>query len=445
MFRKLQVKMTAYYTIILIAILLVTNISIYFLMATYNNYQLSKETETMVNGITDTDWIQEYPAIHNEEDEDEDEYDSENELLINDIGEFFIPNSLKSFSFYFIYSLDDILIKWKTSDENLFYSIQDKLKENDIGPSPTVITLEQSGNYYYLAMRLPITINGITYGYFYAGRDVTIAYETLNNLQQILIISLIAGILVSLLLGFLIAGRAIKPIKEAYELKQRFLADASHELRTPISIILLSAELLQKEEKASEDIHRRTVKGIKEEARKMAGLVENLLMLARADSSDLNLRKSNFNISELLKSRVDSFKALAEEKNIIIKQNIEDNIECFGDEKRLETVVSILLDNAVKYTGEGGKITVTARNEADLVQFCVSDSGIGIAGDEVDRIFERFFRHETSRSKKTGGYGLGLAIAKEIIEQHEGIIEVISQLGKGSHFTVKLNKKKRFD
>ncbi|MBN2851182.1 MAG: GHKL domain-containing protein [Clostridia bacterium] len=440
MFRQLQLKMTAYYTMILIAILLATNLSIYFLMVTYNNYQLTKETEAMINGISDSEWTQENPAVHDEQEEDGDEeYDEKNnEVRLPYVNEILIPGQLNNFSFYFIYTKEDMLIKWKVSDQHLYEPILDELKNNNIGTTPLVISFNDSGLQYYLTMKLPVVINDMTFGYYYVGRDVTIAYETLKNLKQILIFSVMAGILLSLLLGYLIAGRTIKPIKQAYEVKQRFLADASHELRTPISIVLLSAELLLKDDYTSDALQKQTIKGIKEEARKMAGLVENLLMLARTDSKHLIISKTYFNISGLLQKELTSFKYLSEEKNIRIIHEIEDNMEYYGDEKMIESVISILLDNAIKYTSEDGQVTLKASKRKNDIKVTIEDTGSGIAPDELQKIFDRFYRHDVSRSKKTGGHGLGLSIAKEIVEKHNGTIEVSSRLGEGSLFTVRL-------
>jgi signal transduction histidine kinase len=291
-------------------------------------------------------------------------------------------------------------------------------------------------------MKMPIIIDGIQYGYYCVGRDVSVAYETISNLLEIMGYSLIIGILVSLLLGYLIAGRSIKPIKEAYMVKQRFVANASHELRTPLSIIMLSSETLEREMANSSGFLQQTVGDIKDEAINMKGLVENLLFLARNDASSLNIEKEQLDIGEMLHKNISSYRNFSDEKDIIINSQIEDNLKLLGDRKLLNSMISVLLDNAIKYTPPGGSLTITGiyskgrRN--NHIEIRVEDTGVGISKEDLSHIFERFYRVESSRSKHTGGYGLGLSIVKEIIDYHHGSIAVTSEIDKGSCFVVSL-------
>jgi len=449
MFRRLQFKMSLYYTLILIAILLITNLSIYFLLQTYNNYQLSNEMSSLITGISGTEWIKE--SVHepsptyDDDDEDDDEEASESldekasEVIFSNSDELVIPVSLNNVSFYFIYNTEDKIVKWRVPSQNLLIPITEQLPDYTIDAEPQVVSFKYDSMNYYLVMKLPIVVGEKWYGYFYAGRDVTVAFETLNNLRQILIVSLIACVLISLLLGYLIAGRTIRPIKEAYETKQRFLADASHELRTPLSIIMLSTEVLLREIKSTEELKHNTVNDIKREAKKMTGLVENLLLLARTDNKGVSRNKTLFDFSSLVSTTISSFKYPADEKQIIIDSNVEPGVQLYGDVKLLSSVISILLDNAVKYTQVSGNIIVSVKKEKSRINFIVEDNGPGIASDELDKIFDRFYRQEASRSRKTGGYGLGLSIAKKIVENHSGNIYVSSSLGKGSIFKVILD------
>jgi Signal transduction histidine kinase len=487
MFKRLQLKMTLYYSLILIAILTATNLSIYYVMVNYNNYQMSSEISRMLDSIKGSEWLYmatEESRITNQiiglpktlisssndssksEDDDEIEIESHDEIdddhpetsnsetpnsetpneelpiILPEVKDLIIPKTLDTFSIYMIFDQSDQLITWKSSDDILFDKLLTKSKTLRIYDDPSIITLEDQKKSYYLMAKMPIEINTQTLGYYVVARDVTIAYQTLENLSKILVFSLIAGVFVSAGLGYLIAGRSLRPIKEAYTSKQEFLANASHELKTPLSVILLSTETLEGEIDPELAFQRQVVSGIKDEAQKMNHLVSQLLFLSRTDSSTATAKYEHFNLSEALSKELNAYEKIAQAKGIQLSQTITPGLKINGDRKQLLSVFSILIDNAIKYSKDSGQVYVSLEKNNDLkrqgVRITVKDTGIGMPEDELKHIFERFYRLESSRSKETGGYGLGLAIAKEIIDQHKGIIQVNSIEKVGTTFVVEL-------
>lgn len=446
MFKRLQMKMTLTYTLILIGVLLVTNASIYLIMANYNSYQLSTEIQRMLESIDSSEWIYEQDDESSDEDNDEETTHDEdtNYKLVNltTSEELFIPQTLNTFQFYMIFNAQGQLIQQKSDNAIIFDNLLTKSKSLPVSGAPTVVSLEGSPELHYLVGKMPIIIENQTLGSYVVARDVTVAFETIDNLLKILAISFVAGILVSAGLGYFLAGRGLKPIKAAYHSKQTFLANASHELKTPLSVIMLSAEVLADEMPPENDFQRQTVADIQDEAVKMSDLVNHLLLLARSDGSNLLSSKAPFNISELLTDEVARLQKIAQVKSIAFTTDISTNIKYTGDQKLIQSVFSILIDNAIKYTPSGGQVFVTLEKSEGLsphgVQLRIKDTGIGISAQELDKIFERFYRVESSRSKETGGYGLGLAIAKDIVTQHGGTIHATSAVGQGTEFVVML-------
>ncbi len=447
MFKRLQMKMTLTYTLILIGVLLATNASIYLIMANYNSYQLSTEIQHMLGSIGSSEWLYEQDSHSSTEDNDEERSHDEDApyKLVNlpTAKELVIPQTLSTFQFYMIFNAQDQLIQQKSDNAVIFDKLLTQSKNLPVSGAPTVVSLQGSPELHYLIGKMPIVIENQTLGYYAVARDVTVAFETIDNLLKILAISFVAGILVSAVLGYFLAGRSLRPIKEAYHSKQTFLANASHELKTPLSVIMLSAEVLVDEMPPENDFQRQTVADIQEEAVKMSDLVNHLLLLARSDSSNLLSNKAPFNISELLTDEVARLQKIAQAKSIALTSNIATNVKYTGDKKLIQSLFSILIDNAIKYTPNGGQVSVTLEKSESLthhqgIECRIKDTGIGIPAHELDKIFERFYRVDASRSKETGGYGLGLAIAKDIVTQHGGTIHATSVVGEGTEFVVRL-------
>ena len=235
------------------------------------------------------------------------------------------------------------------------------------------------------------------------------------------------------------AGRALIPLKEAYDRQKQFAADASHELRTPLAVVMASADLLLADPSIENPFLRQVLEDLKSEVKKMTNLVSDLLMVARSDNNALKVKIQRLDLSEILKQVIRTMTPIAEKKNIRIGGEDLRKVMINADEQKIKQLAIILVDNAIKYTPEGGAVLVRLESADDTrAVFAVMDSGIGIAPEDLDKVFERFYRVDKARSREMGGNGLGLAIASEIVKLHDGKISVASKLGEGTKFTVEL-------
>ena len=279
----------------------------------------------------------------------------------------------------------------------------------------------------------------------YVGKDVTALYSGLRKATYAQVFLGFVALLIASAIGYYMAGRAIIPLKEAYDKQKQFAADASHELRTPLAVLLSSAELLLADPSIQNPFLRQVLEDVKSEVKKMTNLVSDLLMVARSDNNALKFKIQRVDLAEILQQVVRMMIPLAEKKNIRLVGENFNKLMINADEQKLKQLVIILVDNAIKYTLDGGTVLVEMGNsDGKRVNFSVMDSGIGIAAEDLDKVFERFYRVDKARSREMGGNGLGLAIASEIIKLHEGKISVASKLGEGTKFTVelKINLKK---
>lgn len=177
---------------------------------------------------------------------------------------------------------------------------------------------------------------------------------------------------------------------------------------------------------------------IKSEVERMTKLTNDLLYLAQSDHSDIKLISTDFNLSETIEDVILTMEAPIFENNMLLDYNIDPDITCHGNNEQIKQVVMILLDNAIKYTNPNGKINLSLKRYNNKAELAVSNSGKGIPEEHLNNIFDRFYRIDKSRSKESGGYGLGLAIAKAIIEQHKGKISVKSTVNEITTFTIEL-------
>lgn len=238
-------------------------------------------------------------------------------------------------------------------------------------------------------------------------------------------------------LSYYLARRTLKPIEEAHEAQSRFTADASHELRTPIAAMQSETEVALMDPKLTLAHAKERLQSNLEELGKLTVLSDGLLRLAQLDNN--NLRGHDVSLDAVLQQALDRVMPLAEKKHILISSSGGKGLTVQGDTVSLAEALIILLDNAVKYSPEKTEVTVSATKGQKHISITVQDHGTGIKATELPYIFERFYRADTARSKQqTNGYGLGLAIAKTIIDRHNGKITVHSSPGKGSQFTIQL-------
>jgi two-component system, OmpR family, sensor kinase len=235
--------------------------------------------------------------------------------------------------------------------------------------------------------------------------------------------------------------KTLARLEETLDRQRRFVADASHELRTPLTSIHSYAQLLDGWALRDPQIGPESVAAIKRESERMKELVENLLELARGDEG-MKLHLKDNNLTDVVEEAAESARAAVNGKVLIehpTTQQKTRQVSAVFDRERLRQALSILLDNAVKYSPEGGRVTIRIVEEDDSVGVEVADTGIGIFEDQIPHVFERFYRAEEARS--TEGLGLGLSIARQIAEDHKGSIEVQSKPGRGSTFIIRIPRR----
>lgn len=220
--------------------------------------------------------------------------------------------------------------------------------------------------------------------------------------------------------------------------QREFVSNVSHELKTPITAVRTTAEALLAGAKNDDAVVDRFLSNIISESDRLSVLIEDLMEIARMDSGIATTERSEVDLAYVVSRALDAVRPQADSKGVAITVCVEDGLIGYCDELQSIQMIRNLVDNAVKYTPEGGLVEIDARRAGSGVAIAVRDSGIGIPHGEVDRIFERFYRVDKARSRRLGGTGLGLAIVKEIVRAHGGEIKVDTQLGKGSTFTVAL-------
>ncbi len=277
----------------------------------------------------------------------------------------------------------------------------------------------------------------------YVGKDVTALYSGLQKATYALIFLGVVALVIASVIGYILAGRAIAPLKEAYDKQRQFAADASHELRTPLAVVMASADLLLSDPSIQEPFLKEVIDDVKSEVKKMSKLVSDLLLVARSDNNALKVKFQKLDLGKLLNQNVRMMTPLAEKKDISLFGEGFRKVIFSGDEQKIKQLILILVDNAIKYTPPGGKVIVRQEDADERhAVFSVQDSGIGIDPEDQEKIFDRFYRVDKVRSREMGGNGLGLAIAMEILKLHKGKIFVDSEPGVGTKFTVELKIKR---
>lgn len=235
-------------------------------------------------------------------------------------------------------------------------------------------------------------------------------------------------------------NKLLDRMRDSYRQQARFVSDASHELRTPISVIQGYANMLDRWGKSDESVLDESITAIKCESENMKNLVEQLLFLARGINGKTQLTIKEFSLSNMIKEVVEESKMI-DDKHVYSYINLEE-VNVYGDMGFLKQTARILVENAAKYTETGENIELkVGRNSKVEPYFSVQDNGIGMDTEDIPHIFERFFRADTARVRKNGGTGLGLSIAKWIIDNHNGYFSVLSRKGIGTRITVYLPEK----
>jgi heavy metal sensor kinase len=232
-------------------------------------------------------------------------------------------------------------------------------------------------------------------------------------------------------------NRMIARLEDAFQHIHRFSADASHELRTPLTILQLELEeMIQHHDLPLVIIDQ--IGSALEETQRLSRIVESLMAISRLDAGEVKMEKVLLDLGELAASTAEQMKLLGEEKAVRLACHVDPGVRVLGDQSRLKQVVVNLIDNAIKYTPQGGRVTVNVRAVEGGAQLEVADNGLGMSPEVISHVFERFYRADKARSRDSGGAGLGLAIVKAICSAHGADIQVASQEGKGSIFRVEL-------
>jgi two-component system, OmpR family, manganese sensing sensor histidine kinase len=305
--------------------------------------------------------------------------------------------------------------------------------------SPNKILQIQTGKIPIQAVTVPIIAsdNGELVGYVRVSQSLEEFDETLQKLDW----GLGGGIIITLVLssvgGILLTRQAMQPIEESFAKLKQFTADASHELRSPLMAIKINAELPLEypEEIGPKDAEK--FRAIANATNQMTRLTEDLLMLARTDRVS-NHDRDTLDLTSILENLIQLYKFQAEAKQINLKIQLIANLQLIGDSVQLRRLFTNLIENALYYTPSGGVVEIKTSRVGSQLYVNLQDTGVGIAPEYTDKVFERFWRADQSRSYWSGGSGLGLAIAQAIAQNHGGLISVTSQLGVGSCFTVRL-------
>lgn len=445
--QKISWKLTLVYTLIFIMVLIVLNGSIYFFLSNFVEN-----------------------SVHNS---------------IDNTLQFVLPKlkgvDENSFSDYEADILQDI----SKSEGNIYFRILDHqkkivgqstvLKEMNI-PLKHGFSSYRRNNRKYIVKSIIISKYGYLNGYFQVIRDVTIEYRFLDKLLIILIITGGLGSVGAIITGYTVTRKTLNPISQmaetvrsisisdlgerldiegpedeltnlattfnsmldrlekAFARQQQFVSDASHELRTPISVIQGYIDLLDRWGKDDKEIRDEAITAIKNEVKNMNSIMESLLFLARGDSDNLKIDKSKFKLNELIDETIRETSLLAE--NIDIYSTVNKELYFYGDRKMIKQLLRIFIDNSLKYTESGGEIIINSFSEDNSIILKVTDTGRGIPDKDIPHIFERFYRVDKSRSDKNGGTGLGLAIARSIIKIHHGNVELNSEVGEGTEIKI---------
>ncbi len=289
-----------------------------------------------------------------------------------------------------------------------------------------------NGGYRVRVLTVPVYSGDEVVGAVQGIRSLDELDGRLAELRRVILLGVALGGLIAAPAGFYLSRRAMQPINSAFDRQRQFVADASHELRTPMTLIRANAEMALMEAPEEAQPITPEIKSILREIDHIDRLIGDLLLIARLDSQALDLQTQPSDLSETVAASVDEMRPIFEAAGIRLSFAARSAATASIDQGRIAQVVRILLDNARKHTPAGGSVDVLVENGGETAVVSVSDTGSGIPPEHLHRIFDRFYRVDRSRSRRTGGTGLGLAIARAITEAHGGTIGVVSEPGTGT-------------
>lgn len=299
---------------------------------------------------------------------------------------------------------------------------------------------EETLNFHSITLNYADDVNDIAYVQVLA--NVNQIEHSLKTSRTIVMLSMIGFWLLSILVSYILSSFSMRPLLKAWDKQQEFVANASHELRTPLAIIQNDLEKLFRHPDQTILDQSETIAQAMKETRRLRGLTDDLLTIARGDSNRLVLNKVALDPTIFLTELVTPFREMAEldEKQFTLEMKGQGTI--LVDQKQMHQVLVILLDNALKYTQAGNRITVLSKLTDKKWELHVQNTGPSISPEDQAFIFDRFYREDKSRAKETGGYGLGLAIAKQIVTEHGGTLFIQELVPHGVDFVLQLKRTK---
>lgn len=298
---------------------------------------------------------------------------------------------------------------------------------------------------HYRQVSLPLEIQDQPGGYVQVGRSLQDLDQNLAALRWTLLLGCAIALLLVAWSSWWLAGLAMQPIYRSYQQMQQFTADAAHEFRTPLTAMQATIESTLRFQGKSESSNLETTGGalavLQRQTLRLSELVKDLLLLTRIDQRKLGGKHLPCCLNDLISDLIEelAFLAVKEEVELSMQLQVPTSVYVLGDEEQLYRLVCNLINNAIQATPAGGQVRVSLNKDEQCAIIQVQDTGLGIAAADHGRIFDRFYRVEQDRSRHTGGSGLGLPIALAIAQAHHGTIQVRSELGKGSTFTVRLS------
>lgn len=332
-----------------------------------------------------------------------------------------VPRSLGSIEFFVIMADKDGKYAASANNDSLTAETAQEYIDQIIADNETI---GMTGNMSYCAEKK-------SNGTLMVLTDRTAEIDMMRKLKRTTLIVGIISIIFLSAAAYFLSGFIVSPLKETFEKQKQFISDASHELKTPLTVISTNADVLE-----GEIGENKWLNYIQDQADRMNVLVNDLLSLSRLENNKRDFITGVFNLSRAVTNAALPFEcqAFESQKNFIL--NIEEDIYLNGSEQHIKQMTGIFIDNALKYSKDGGTVRVSLTKEDNKAVLAVYNTGSGVPEEDVDKLFERFYRSDESRTRSTGGYGLGLAIAKSIIDKHKFKVQVENQEGKSICFVV---------